>query len=74
MQNFIPIAQAITAVLLIVFILLQQRGTAMGSALGGQGGGGTYSTKRGLQEKIVWITYFLGTVFVILALISLFAQ
>ncbi len=69
MKNFLPIFQIVVAVLLIVFILLQQRGTALGSAFGGEGG--FYATRRGIQKKIFWVTVVLGALFIILALLNL---
>ncbi len=69
MKEFLPIVQIVVAVFLIVFILLQQRGTALGSAFGG--GGGFYATRRGIQKKIFWATVVLGALFIILALLNL---
>lgn len=69
MKEFLSIAQIVVAVFLIIFILLQQRGTALGSAFGG--GGGFYATRRGIQKKIFWVTVVLGALFVILALVNL---
>ena len=69
MQQYIPLAQIVIAVLLIVFILLQQRGTALGSAFGGESG--FYATRRGIQQKIFWATIICGALFIILALINL---
>lgn len=69
MQNFLPIAQIILAIIIIVFILLQQRGTALGSAFGQ--GGGAYSTRRGIQKKLFFATIILGVLFVLLALLNL---
>lgn len=69
MKNFLPIAQIVVAVFLIVFILFQQRGTALGSAFGGEGG--FYATRRGIQKKIFWATVVLGALFVIFALLNL---
>lgn len=69
MKEFLPIAQIIVAVLLITFILLQRRGTALGSALGGEGG--FYATRRGIQKKIFWATVVLGVLFIVLALLNL---
>ena len=69
MEKFLPIAQIIVAVFLIVFILLQQRGTALGSAFGGEGG--FYATRRGIQKKIFWATAVFGVLFVVLALLNL---
>lgn len=70
MEKFLTTSQIIVSVLLIVFILLQQRGTALGSAFGGEGGG-FYGTRRGIQQKIFWATVILGTLFIILALLNL---
>lgn len=70
MNTILPIAQGIIAILLIIFILVQQRGTALGSAFGGEGGG-FYSTRRGIQKKIFWATIVSGALFIILALVNL---
>ena len=70
MKEFLPIVQIVVAVFLIIFILLQQRGTALGSAFGG--GGGFYATRRGIQKKLFWATVVLGALFIILALLNLF--
>jgi len=70
MTQYLPIAQIIVAVFLIVFILLQQRGTALGSAFGG-GESGFYATRRGIQKKIFWATIVCGVLFIVLALLSL---
>ena len=69
MEKFLPIAQIVVAIFLIVFILLQQRGTALGSAFGGEGG--FYATRRGIQKKIFWLTVVFGVLFVVLALLNL---
>lgn len=70
MDNPLITVQIIVSVLLIVSILLQQRGTALGSAFGG-GGGGYYGTRRGIQKKLFWATVVLGAVFIILAFLNL---
>ena len=70
MNNLLPIAQIVVAVLLIVFIMLQQRGTALGSSFGGEGGG-FYATRRGIEKKIFWLTIICAALFIILALVNL---
>jgi len=70
MERILLISQIIVSVLLVVFILLQQRGTALGSAFGGEGGG-FYGTRRGIQQKIFWGSVVLGALFIILALLNL---
>jgi protein translocase SecG subunit len=74
MTSYLPIIQIIIAAALIVCILFQQRGTALGSAFGGGGGGGGefYATRRGIQEKILWLTVILGILFIAFALFNLF--
>jgi protein translocase SecG subunit len=69
MTNYLPFAQIVVAVALVVCILLQQRGTALGSAFGQESS--FYSTRRGLQKKIFWATVVLGVLFVGLALVHL---
>jgi len=70
MKTFLPIAQIIISILLIASIILQQRGTALGSAFGTEGGS-FYATRRGLQKKLFWSTVVLGSLFIIFALLSL---
>lgn len=69
MEKILIISQIIVSILLIVFILLQQRGTALGAGFGGSGD--FYSTKRGIQKKLFWLTVFFGALFVLLALFNL---
>lgn len=69
MTKFLPYIQIGIGIILIVLILLQQRGTALGSAFGEDSG--FYSTRRGLQKKILWATVVFGSLFIILALLNL---
>ncbi len=69
MNNITLIAQSIISVVLVVLILLQQRGTALGSAFGG--GGESYSTRRGAQKYIFWATIIFTVIFLGLALYNL---
>ena len=69
MSQYLSLAQVVIAVLLIVLILLQQRGTALGSAFGQEGG--FYATRRGIQKKIFIATVVSGALFIILALLNL---
>lgn len=70
MNDFLLVAQLVVSVILITLILLQQRGTALGSAFG-QGEGGFYGTLRGVQKKIFWATVVMGFLFVALAVANL---
>ena len=69
MKQYLLIAQIVVAVFLTIFILLQQRGQALGSAFGGEGG--FYATRRGVQKKIFWATVFCGGLFIVLAILNL---
>ncbi len=71
LKDYLPFAQIIIAVLLIASILLQQRGTALGSALGGGGSESVYATRRGIQKKLLFATITLGVLFILLAIINL---
>jgi len=61
LQNILTIAQIILAILIIVAILLQSRGTGLGAAFGGEGN--VYRTKRGLEKKLYYATIILAILF-----------
>jgi len=61
MNLYLAIVQLITATLLVVAILLQQRGSGLGSAFGGEGN--VYRTKRGLEKILFNFTIILAVVF-----------
>ena len=69
MSNLLLLAQLLISIILIALILLQQRGTALGSAFGQEGG--FYGTMRGVQKKIFWLTVVFGALFIILAIANL---
>lgn len=69
MANFLLIAQIVLSIIIIILILLQQRGTALGSAFGESGG--FYATRRGLEKKIFWLTIISGALFIILSVLNL---
>ena len=65
MQKFIsllPYAQMGFALLLVIGILLQQRGAGLGSTFGGSGVG--YSTKRGAEKVIFQFTIVIAVLFI----------
>ena len=69
MQQYLPIIQAVISVLLIVFILLQHKGSALGSAFGGDGN--IYKSKRGLEGFLHTGSIVLAVLFLASAVISL---
>lgn len=66
MMFWIQIAQIIIAILLMIAILMQNRGAGLGGIFGGSGG--VYLTKRGLEKKLFIATIVLATIFILLSL------
>lgn len=62
MQNILTYTQVGSAVLLIIAILLQQRGSGLGAGIGGTGM--EYSTKRGLERGVFYFAIALTVIFV----------
>ncbi len=54
--------------MLIVGILLQQRGTGLSSAFGGSGM--EYSTKRGAEKVIFYLTIAIAIFFIVVSILS----
>jgi protein translocase SecG subunit len=57
----------------MILILLQQRGTALGSAFG-QDQSSSYTSQRGIQKKIFWATIAVAGLFLALAVMNLVWQ
>lgn len=68
-MSWLQITQIIISILLIIVILLQNRGAGLGSAFGGTGG--VYLTKRGLEKKLFTATIVLAVLFFGLSLAGL---
>jgi len=68
-MNTISIFQATIAVLLIVAILLQNRGTGLGAAFGGDFGS-SYHTKRGIEKFLMHATIVLGALFILVGIMN----
>ena len=62
--------QIILSVLLVIAILLQQRGSGLSSAFGG-GSGLEYSTKRGAEKILFYATIVLAILFVATSLLAI---
>lgn len=62
MKNAISIATVISSVMLIIAILLQNQGSGLGSAFGGETS--FYRTKRGAERALFYVTIVLAVVFV----------
>ncbi len=62
MKSFLMLFQAIVSVLLIVSILIQEKGVGLGMAFGG--GGEFYKSKRGIDKVLFVVTVVLAVLFV----------
>ncbi len=69
MKNLLTIIQIIISVLLIVSIILQNRGQGLSSSFGG--GGESYRSKRGMEKFLLYLTIILVILFTITLIISL---
>ena len=70
LNNILIIIQVVVAILLVVSILVQSRGTSLGEAFGGSST--FHGTRRGSEKYLFIITVSLAILFVVLALVSLF--
>lgn len=62
----LEIIQIILAILLVGAVLIQNRGTGLGAAFGGEGN--IYRTKRGLEKYLFTATIILAVLFLATAL------
>lgn len=69
MTNLFNYLQIAIAILLIVAILLQHRGTSLGGAFGGEGN--VYRSRRGAEKFLFYATIVLALLFVGLAVANI---
>ena len=72
MNTILFYSQIAVSIALVVIIVIQQKGAALGAGFGG--GGEIYSTKRGAQKKIHYATIILATVFLVLGVLNIVIQ
>ncbi|MBI2724533.1 MAG: preprotein translocase subunit SecG [Chloroflexi bacterium] len=65
-KDYINIAEILVAVLLTLVLLLQAKGSGVGTALGG-GSGGSFRTRRGVEKTLFQLTIVLAVIFFIVA-------
>ena len=65
----INIAQLVTSVVLILTILLQSRGAGLSGTFGGDSA--VYTTRRGPEKLLYWLTVILALIFIGLSVASL---
>ena len=69
MKPVISLIQIILGILLILVIIIQQKGSGLGSTFGADLG--FYRTKRGAEKLLFYATIVLSVVFILLSLIGL---
>lgn len=67
--SILPYITIGSAVLMIIAILLQQRGASLGAGFGGSSE--LYTTRRGLDKNLFEVTIFLAVTFVASILVGL---
>ena len=72
MQTPLLLAQIILAIALMAAILLQQRGTGLGGAFGGEVT--AYRSRRGIERTLFRMTVVLAILFVAFSLLNLGPQ
>ena len=70
MRSIINISEIITAVLLMIAILLQNRGAGLSGTFGGDFGG--YYTRRGFEKFLVVGSVILSGLFIVFSVVNLF--
>lgn len=72
MKNVLAIAQIVISVTIIAAILLQAKGTGLGSVLGG--GGEMFRSKRGVEKILYSLTIVLCALFLVSSLLGVIVK
>jgi len=70
MTKLIEVSQIISAILLMITILLQHRGTGLGGAFGGEGT--SYRSRRGIEALLLRATIVFAATFIVTLIAQLF--
>ena len=68
MEKILNVIQITSAILLIITVLLQQRGTTLGGAFGGESA--VYSARRGPEKFLFILTIILAVIFLVAAILN----
>ncbi|MEN6434581.1 MAG: preprotein translocase subunit SecG [Anaerolineaceae bacterium] len=71
LQSYFYIALIITSIALIASVILQNKGVGLGG-LSGAETSNVFSTRRGIEKTLFWITIILSIVFFLLTLVTIF--
>lgn len=70
LDSFLQVATIVSAVLMVLLILLQQRGASLGAGFGSSGE--LFTTRRGLDKSLFEVTIVFAVIFVLSILAGLF--
>lgn len=70
-RQFLPYAQIIFSVILILAILLQQTGASVGGALGGSDSGSFHQTRRGFEKFLFILSIICSILFALSAFLAI---
>lgn len=68
-NTILQIVTVVSAILMVIAILLQQRGATLGAGFGGSSE--LYTTRRGLDKNLFEVTIFLAVTFILSILAGL---
>lgn len=68
MENLFLTIQIVCAVVVVILVVIQSKGTGIGSTFGGDMG--FYGTKRGAEKLLFGLTIAVSTVFVVSSLVA----
>jgi protein translocase SecG subunit len=72
MRQFLTIFQVVVSILLILTILMQEKGVGLSATFGG--GGEFYRSKRGIDKLLFWLTVTLSLLFIATSLAFIFVK
>jgi len=67
MDSILNIVQLVLSIILIIIVLLQQKGSGMGAAFGGSNS--VYTTKRGIDKTLHYATIVIALIFCLVSLL-----
>lgn len=70
LENIFNISQFTLSIILIIIILLQQKGAGLSGIFGGSGN--VYSTKRGIDKILFYLTIAVAILFFGLSMVRIF--
>ncbi len=72
MNPIFTVIQIVIAVLIVITIILQTRGSSSGMAFGG--GTESYRSKKGMEKVLFYATIILAAIFALISILSLINQ